>query len=150
MANSWMTIFLNSLDVYKQLCQSVCDDAGILQGELNVLLFLANNPDKNTAMDIYKHAGMKQSILSTRIEKMVKEGYLVREPIPGDRRKIKLVCTEKAEPVIRIGRETQKRFMELLTDGIPKDDLSVCARVMKLMEQNLFECREKALKGELK
>lgn len=150
MATSLFALFQNSLEVYSHLCKPVCESAGILQGELNILLFLANNPDKATAMDIHKNGGMKQSMISTLVERLVSEGYLVREPVPGDRRKVKLVCTEKVDPVVQAGREVQKQLLEICFEGTSKDDLEAYQRVASQIAQNILECREKMLKGELK
>lgn len=149
MANSMASVFRNALELYEYLCRPVCESAGIQQGEFNILLFLANNPGKNTAMDIHRCGGMKQSMISTLVEKLVQGGYLERQPIPGDRRKVKLICTEKAEPIIEAGQTVQKRFTGYLLAGASQSDLDGCARIKELMEQNILDCRDKMLKGEL-
>lgn len=149
MVNGHVSTFRNYYEVYEYLCKPVCEKAGILQGELNILLFLANNPDKDTAMDIHMHAGMKQSMISTLVEKLVQHGYLKREPVPGDRRKVRLVCTENAGPVIEEGKMVLKRLTELVSFGITREDAEVYERVMAQFRKNILDCREKMLKGEL-
>ena len=149
MALSIFALFQNSLEVYEHLCKPVCEQAGILQGELNILLFLANNPDMNTAMDIHKNGGMKQSMISNLVERLVFAGYLVREAIPGDRRRVKLVCTEKAGPVVQEGREVQKRLLGICFEGTAPEDLEAYRRVAAQLAQNILSCRKKMLKGEL-
>lgn len=149
MANSIVSLFRNSLEVYEYLCRPVCEAAGIQYGELNTLLFLANNPEKNTAMDIHRCGGMKQSMISTLVEKLVQAGYLEREPVPGDRRKVKLVYTEKAKPIIEAGLAVQKKFTEYTLVGATPEDLEAYRRVQSLIEQNILNCRDKMLKGEL-
>ena len=44
----------------------------------------------------------------------MKEGYLRREEIKGDRRKTKLIITEKAHPVIKEGQQLQQGFVDQL------------------------------------
>lgn len=143
------SMFRNSLEVYEYLCRPICEKSGIQQGELNILLFLANNPDKNTAMDIHKCGGMKQSMISTLVEKLVQVKLLERQPIPNDRRKVKLIYTKKAESIIKEGQAVQKKFMQYSLEGVAKEDLEAYSRVINIMEQNIFDCREKMLKGEL-
>lgn len=150
MAYSLASMFRNSLEVYEYLCRSVCEKADIQQGEFNILLFLANNPDKSTAMDVHKCGGMKQSMISIHVEKLVQKGYIERRSIPGDRRKVKLVCTPKADSVIEAGKAVQQKFTQYSLYGATMEDLEAFTRVKELMEQNLLDCRDKMLKGELK
>ena len=59
-----------------------------------------------------------------------------------DRRKVRLVCTEKAWPVVERGRQLQDHFMDELfqnVDGRLKDDFF---RVLNMMENNLKTMRE--------
>ena len=65
------------------------------------------------------------------------EGYLTRSPVPGDRRKCRLLCTEKAWPVIRRGRQYQADFTARLTEGLSPADLAVCQRCLAALDQNL-------------
>lgn len=74
---------------------------------LDILLYLANNPGRDTARDICAYRHLKPGIVSLHVERLVAEGYLTRSPVPGDRRKCRLLCTEKAWPVIRRGRQYQ-------------------------------------------
>lgn len=144
-----IALMRTALEVYEYLCHPVCEFGGIQQGELNILLFLANNPDKNTAIDVHRCGGMKQSMISTLVEKLVQRDYLERQPIPGDRRKVKLVCTPKAAPVIEKGRAVQKKLRQYMIADISPQDLEACKRMKQLAERNLMECRDKMLKGEL-
>ena len=51
------------------------------------------------------------------VDRLVKEGYLERRAVAGDRRKTELLCTEKARPVIERGRAVQNAFFaRLLTN----------------------------------
>ena len=70
-------------------------------------------------------------------ERLVAEGYLTRSPVPGDRRKCRLLCTEKAWPVIRRGRQYQADFTARLTEGLSPADLAVCQRCLAALDQNL-------------
>lgn len=149
MANSLASIFRNSLELYEYLCHPVCEANGIQMGEFNILLFLANNPGKDTAMDVHKCGGMKQSMISTLVERLVKGGYLERQPVPGDRRRVRLVCTKKAEPVIEEGQAVQKKFSQYILKGASKEDLDACERVKNIMDKNIVECKDRMLKGEL-
>ena len=50
---------------------------------LDILLYLANNPGRNTARDICAYRHLKPGIVSLHVERLVAEGYLTRSPVPG-------------------------------------------------------------------
>ena len=83
------------LDVYNQLCRPLCQQTGIPQTSLDILMFLKNNPQYKTAADIVKIRGIKANLVSLHVERLVQEGYLERREVPGDRRKTELICTRK-------------------------------------------------------
>lgn len=66
------------------------------QPAVDILLFLANNPGRDTARDICTYRKLKPAIVSFHVDKLAREGYLLRQAVPGDRRKCRLVPTEKA------------------------------------------------------
>lgn len=43
---------------------------------------------------------IKANLVSVHVDRLVKEGYLERRAVEGDRRKTELICTQKAQPVI--------------------------------------------------
>lgn len=98
------------LEGYTAAMQPLCRREGLAPNGVDILLFLANNPGLDTARDVCTYRGLKPGIVSFHVEKLVQEGYLLRQPAPGDRRKCRLVCTEKAGPVVQQGRELQETF----------------------------------------
>ena len=106
------------LEGYAAAMQPLCRREGLAPNGVDILLFLANNPGLDTARDVCTYRGLKPGIVSFHVEKLVQEGYLLRQPAPGDRRKCRLVCTEKAGPVVQQGRELQETFFRRLARGL--------------------------------
>lgn len=48
------------LDVYNQLCRPLCQQTGIPQTSLDILMFLKNNPQYKNAADIVKIRGSRR------------------------------------------------------------------------------------------
>ena len=137
-----MRIARNILQSYSAKCKPLCQELGMPQTAFDILLFLANNPEFDTARDIVETRFIKANLVSVNVECLVREGYLRREKSPGDRRKIRLVCTEKAGPVVERGRQLQNCFTQELfrnVDGQLKDDFF---RVLGMMEENLKEMQK--------
>ena len=84
------------LEVYNDACKPLCKKLKLPQTAFDILMFLGNNLQYQTARDIVKVRNIKANLVSINVDKLVKEGYLKREAIEGDRRKTKLVCTIKA------------------------------------------------------
>ena len=122
---------------YASAMRPLAEQLSMAQPAVDILLFLANNPGRDTARDICAYRHLKPGIVSLHVERLVAEGYLTRSPVPGDRRKCRLLCTEKAWPVVRRGRQYQADFTARLTEGLSPADLAVCQRCLAALDQNL-------------
>ena len=140
------------LEGYAAAMQPLCRREGLAPNGVDILLFLANNPGMDTARDICTYRHLKPAIVSFHVEKLAGEGYLERQPVPGDRRKCRLVCTEKAGPVIRRGRAVQETFSRQLTEGLTEEELETCFRCFAVFGENMdrLSGSRKATKGDVK
>lgn len=127
------------LEGYAAAMQPLCRREGLAPNGVDILLFLANNPGLDTARDVCTYRGLKPGIVSFHVEKLVQEAYLLRQPAPGDRRKCRLVCTEKAGPVVQQGRELQETFFRRLARGLEPEDLAAFRRCLEGFRRNLSQ-----------
>lgn len=125
------------LEVYNDACKPLCKKLKLPQTAFDILMFLANNPQYQTARDIVKIRNIKANLVSINVDRLVKEGYLIREEVKGDRRKTKLICTKQAQPVIKAGQKLQKNFVDDLFVKTSKEEKQVFVRVMETMDENL-------------
>ena len=88
------------LDAYAAVMQPLSAELDMAPNAVDILLFLANNPGLDTARDICTYRRLKPGIVSFHVDNLVREGYLLRTRDPGDRRRCRLVCTDKAAPII--------------------------------------------------
>ena len=82
--------------------------------------------------------------MPVNVDRLVSEGYLIREAAPSDRRKTLLFCTEKAAPIIEKGRALQMHFMDALMTGIDEGTKEIIINGLKQMEENLDQLPEEA------
>ena len=125
------------MDAYAGAMRPLSEETGLPQGAVDILMFLANNPGRDTAREVCACRGMKPGIVSLHVENLARQGYVERQSVPGDRRKCRLVCTGRAEPLIRRGRALQERFARRMTEGIPSQELEACRRCFLAFEENL-------------
>ena len=124
---------------YSEVCKPLCKELGLPQTAFDILMFLGNNPDYKTARDIVEVRHIKANLVSMNVDKLVQEGYLERYAVASDRRKTKLLCTGKADPIIRRGRAVQNAFFKRLLDHVEPADQEVFFRTMELIGKNLDE-----------
>ena len=86
--------------------------------EVQVLLFLANNPDYDTARDISLFRGISKSQVSQAVELLWAEGLLQRVPDETDRRIVHLSITPEGLPLARECQRIQESCGARLLDGL--------------------------------
>ena len=122
---------------YGAVCKPLCRELGLTQTAFDILLFLANNPSYRTARDIVEVRHIKANLVSMNVDRLVKEGYLERRAVAGDRRKTELLCTEKARPVIERGRAVQNAFFARLLTNTDEPTREAFFRTMEIIGKNL-------------
>ena len=127
---------------YGAACRPLCQELGLPQTAFDILMFLANNPAYKTARDVVEVRHIKANLVSVNVDKLVQEGLLVRQAVPGDRRKTELLCTEKARPIIQRGRALQEAFIQGLFAGIDEAQVQVFCKTMEQMSANLEKILE--------
>ena len=127
---------------YTAICKPLCQTLKLPQTAFDILLFLANNPAYQTAADIVEIRKIKANLVSVNVDKLVRDGYLTREPMPGDRRKTRLLCTEKAQPIILQGRQLQSAFLQRLFAQTDQQMQDAFLKTISIMDKNLNELLE--------
>lgn len=130
------------LQVYGALCKPLCQEIKMPQTAFDILMFLANNPEYSTARDIVEIRKIKANLVSINVDKLVQEGFLERQSIANDRRKTKLICTEKAQPIIDKGHKLQENFIEKLFENIDENSREIFKRTIENIEINLDNIME--------
>ena len=127
---------------YTAVCKPLCQTLKLPQTAFDILLFLANNPAYQTAADIVEVRKIKANLVAVNVDKLVRDGYLTREPMPGDRRKTRLLCTEKAQPIILQGRQLQSAFLQRLFAHTDQQMQDAFLKTISIMDKNLNELLE--------
>ena len=139
------------IEAYHTVLQPICKETGLPPMAVDILMFIANNPESGTAKDICRCRGLKTGIVSVHIDRLVNEGLLLRQSVAGDRRKTQLVCTDKANSIIEKGREKQRSFAKSLLDGLSDSDIETFCSCLAVMSLNIEQIRKSGIsqgKGE--
>ena len=60
--------------VYSAVCKPLCQKLHLPQTAFDILMFLANNPDRRTASDIVEFRHIKANLVSMNVDRLGKEG----------------------------------------------------------------------------
>ena len=129
-------------EAYTNACKPICRELGMPQMAFDILMFLSNNPEHCTAKEISRFRGFKENIISVNVNKLVTEGYLLRQSDQADRRKVRLLCTEKAAVIVKRGREIQERFIRQMQQGLSAEELRIHSHCMETITANAKQLLE--------
>ena len=128
-----------SMLAYSAACRPLCQKLKLTQTAFDILMFLANNPCCKTASEIVEIRHIKANLVSVNVDRLVREGYLLRQPVKGDRRKTELICTALAQPMIEQGRAVQDNFMKDLLRGMDEATQAAFFSAITIIDRNMDE-----------
>ena len=98
---------------YELLSGEVCDRYGLTQMEYDILMFLHNNPQYNTAAEIVKIRKSTKSHVSTSLKNLESKGLVERIQSKDNKKRIEIALLDQAEIIIEAGLNTQKEFAHM-------------------------------------
>lgn len=120
------TRLLQFVQQYAKYCdyqfQPVLDRKGITMREVHVMLFLANNPEFDTARDITVLRGISKSQVSQAVDLLSAEGYLIRTPDKEDRRIVHLSISPEGWPLAKECQKIQEFCGAQLVRGMSEEE----------------------------
>ena len=125
---------------YNRALGGLAEEWGLSRAEVDVLLFLQNNPGCNTAREVVELRGMAKSGVSKAVDALVRRGYLAAAPDGRDRRVVRLELLPAARPAVEAGCAAQAAFWEKLRRGISPQEGAVMAAVFAKLMDNLNRC----------
>ena len=103
--------------LYEQLTEPVREQYHLTQLEFDILMFLYNNPQYNTANDIVKVRRLTKSHVSTSVASLEQKELIERSCAPLNRKSILLKLAPPAAEIISAGLAVQASYSEILLHG---------------------------------
>ena len=135
--SSYFDILSQTQKAYSRILEPVCKKWNLTRNELDVLLFLYNNPGFDRAADIVARRGMTKSHVSLSVASLADQYLLQRSFSPVDRRTAHLTLTEEGIAVAREAREAQKEFFSLIYSGISEEDFAFWESITGKIQENI-------------
>lgn len=125
--------------LYEKIMSPILTGNELPRIEMEILLFLANNPEYNTATAIVAEKGYTKSHVSTALKHLEASGYISKNHIGSNRKTFYLKLEDKARPLIRQGQLYQQKFSQILNQGISEDSLRTAWKVLEKMADNAWK-----------
>ena len=122
---------------YARLMDPICKKWELTRNELDVLLFLANNPEFDRAVDIVNNRGLSKSHVSSSINSLESRGLLIRTEDPNDRRTVHLMLTDASREITAQGQMAQRRFFSYLHQGVTQEQIQLMVEFAQRVSENI-------------
>lgn len=129
--------------LYSRMFAPLLEEWGLTQTEADILLFLANNPEYDTAKDMVEKRHLAKSHISVGIDALVSRGLLERFWREGNRKTIHLRLTPQADPVIQAGRTLQARYGSILFAGFTQEEKETLVNLLDRVVSSVDQALEK-------
>lgn len=126
--------FDKAYDIHRKRIMQRYDLSAI---EVDVLLFIANNPTFNTASDIVRFRKIAKSHVSLAVKSLLQKGYITKYCDEQNRKLIRLSTTSAAEEMITYGQEEQRKFGTVLEQGISEEEKEQFKQYLTTLSQTL-------------
>ncbi|MGN0802445.1 MAG: MarR family winged helix-turn-helix transcriptional regulator [Candidatus Faecivicinus sp.] len=127
---------------YDQAMEPVCARHEITRMELDVLLFLANNPGHDTAAELVSLRGLTKSHVSAAVASLTERGLLTGSHRGGNRKTIHLAPLPAAQAIIADGCAAQQRLHAALLQGFTPAERALLQGAGDRFMQNLYKILE--------
>ena len=135
--SEYFDILNKSQKIYTRCLEPVCRKWDLTRSELDVLLFLHNNPEYRRAADIVEHRGMAKSHVSLSVTNLENRGLLQRQFSQKDRRSAHLMLTARAKEIAAEGRSAQLQFFEGLYGGLSQEEYDLWRGISRRIFGNI-------------
>lgn len=122
---------------YAKFLAPVCKQWDLTRNELDILLFLYNNPAYDRATDIVSRRGIAKSHVSLGVASLEEKGLLSRSFDENDRRTAHLQLEPQGIRIAAQARETQQEFFRSLYDGITPEEFSLWKTIVHKICKNI-------------
>ena len=126
-------------NLYEQTLSDVAEQCGITLPEADVLSFLRENPEFDTARDVALYREVSRAYVSKAVESLVGRGYLEVVQDKSDRRLQHLIITKNAKKIIEKLHIAQYAFYDKVTTGLSEKELKAMLSAIEKCSENLVE-----------
>lgn len=127
---------------YRSCFDVVCKKYSLSRTELDILIFLYENPDCNTAKDITEKRGIAKSNVSTAIRNLTEQNYIEGYYEGENRRSIYLRMLDRCKPLLNDINKIRQEFDSAVFDGFNEDEMAMITSFFYRLTDNITKARK--------
>jgi MarR family transcriptional regulator for hemolysin len=117
--------------------QELRKNVGITFGQWKVIITLVNNGDSLAQKEIADKLGLEGPTLIPIIDKLEKDGFVIRKVDDNDRRNNRILLTEKTKNDLDLVINCGFKIKKIFTKDIPEENISITKSTLEKMWQNV-------------
>lgn len=125
---------------YETLTRSVCDQYNLTQMEYDILMFLYNNPQYNTAADIVKVRKSTKSHVSASLKLLEGKGFVEKRQCEENKKHIEIILLDSVQEIVEAGLNVQKEFVKNMLLGLTEEEIVMCRSIFSRICNNAENC----------
>ena len=129
---------------YEIKVSGVCEKYQLRQLEYDILMFIYNNPEYNTAADIVRIRKSTKSHVSISLKVLEDRGFIERRVDKDNKKHVTIHLLQLANEVIEDGIWAQKEFAQDMFEGLSEEEIKVFMNVF----QKVYENAERMISNE--
>lgn len=127
---------------YRSCFDSVCKKHSLNRTELDIIVFLYENPDSDTATDITEKRGIAKSNVSTAIKSLTEKQYIEGYHKGENRRSIHLKLRDECRSLLEDIDEAKKTFYGTVFDGFNEEELAKITTYFYRLTDNITKAKK--------
>ena len=143
-ATEWLMSFRYIIKGQDALIKEIRDSFKLTRIEGTIIVFLYNNPGKNTAGDIVELRMLSKGNVSQAVESLIQKSFLARKQDAEDRRKIHLSLLPAAEPIIQAVEKKQKEFGCEIFRGFTEEEVCLFHEMNSRIAENTLQIMKRS------
>ena len=125
--------------LYAQIFQDLGNKYQLSQLEIDIMLFLHNNPEYNTARDICTIRGLAKSNVSNAVEALRKRGYLKSAMDDKNRRVRRLYLCDGTAAMMEELSACQRHCFDMILRGFTLEEKELLKQFLLRVDQNIVK-----------
>lgn len=122
--------------LYDCMLYEVCKAYHLTLIEANIIIFLNNNPGKDTVTDIAELRSLSKATVSKAVEELIQKSLLRREADTADRRKVHLFLAAETAPIAEKIKDMQTAFRDEIFAGFSGEELEKLDEFNRRIREN--------------
>lgn len=134
------------IKLYEKTMKTVCTAHALTMVETDIIAFLKNNPQKDTAADIVELRMLSKGAVSKGVEALIQKELIRRYPDTEDRRRLHLQLTDRSELILTDIERAQTEFWNTVFEGFSEKELEIHERLKTHMFENVRNAEERRMR----